>query len=351
MAPQRSGRVLTALLGLVLLAACPCAPARAQDEVAAFYRGKTVSLVVSTAGGSGYDLGARVLGRHLGRHIPGAPTVIVQNRPGGGGRTGTAFVYSVAPRDGTVIGAVQSFIATDPLLDPSVLTLFDPRQFNWLGAIANSTSVAVAWRSAAVQSYGDLLDHELIVGGVGSATPMVTLPYLFNRLLGTKFKVVAGYESGTEVNLALERGEVQGRVDYSWHSLEAEHLDWLRDGKIRMLFQIGLVAHKDLAQVPLIIDQARSETDRQILEVAFLNYEFGRAFVTAPGVPAERVAALRHAFTETMQDGAFRDDAAASGLEVAPVASERLAALVDQAFRLSPDLIRRTIALQTPEAK
>jgi tripartite-type tricarboxylate transporter receptor subunit TctC len=325
--------------------------ALAQDAVAEFYKGKTVSLVVTTAGGTGYDYGARVLARHFGRHIPGTPTVVVQNRPGGGGRTGTAHVYSVAPRDGTIIGAVQSFIATDPLFDPSIMALFDPRQFNWLGSIASTTSLAVGWHTATAKTYDDLFDKELIVGGVGAATPMVTMPYLFRRLLGMKFKVVSGYQSGNEVNLAMERGEVQGRIDYSWHSLGAEHLDWIRDKKINLLFQMGLQKHKDLAHVPLIIDLAHDEEQRRILEIMFFNYEFGRAFVLAPGAPADRIAALRKAFVDTMADPEFLKDAAASSLEVNPVTAERLQTLVDQAYKLPPDLIARTIELQRPEDK
>jgi tripartite-type tricarboxylate transporter receptor subunit TctC len=321
----------------------------AQDAVTDFYRGKTVNIVVTTAGGTGYDYGARILARHVGRHIPGNPTVVVQNRPGGGGRTGTAQVYSVAPKDGTVVGAVQSFIATDPLFDPSLLTLFDPRQFDWLGSIASTTSLAVGWHAATAKTYQDLFQHELIVGGVGAATPMVTMPYLFRRLLGMKFKVVAGYQSGNEVNLAMERGEIQGRIDYSWHSLGAEHLDWIRERKINLLFQMGLEKHKDLAHVPLIIDMARSEDDRKILEVIFFNYEFGRAFVLAPGVPVDRVTALRKAFVDTMADAEFLKDAAASNLEVNPVSAARLQTLVAQAYTLPAELIARTIALQKPE--
>jgi tripartite-type tricarboxylate transporter receptor subunit TctC len=340
---------LTVLAFGVVLAVSASGDGRAQDAVADFYKGKTVTIVVTTAGGTGYDYGARILARHFGRHIPGHPTVVVQNRPGGGGRTGTAHIYSVAPKDGTVVGAVQSFIATDPLFDPSLLTLFDPRRFNWLGSIASTTSVAVAWHNAPAKTYQDLFEKELVVGGVGAATPMVTMPYLFRRLLGMKFKVVAGYQSGNEVNLAMERGEVQGRIDYSWHSLGAEHLDWIRDKKVNLLFQIGLQKHKDLGHVPLIIEQAKSEEDRKILEVVFFNYEFGRTLVIAPGVPADRGAALRKAFVDTMADPEFLKDAAANNLEVSPVAAARLQALVDQAYKLPPDLIARTIALQKPE--
>jgi tripartite-type tricarboxylate transporter receptor subunit TctC len=325
--------------------------ARGQDAAADFYKGKVVTLVVTTAGGTGYDYGARVLARHYGRHIPGNPTVVVQNRPGGGGRTGTAYVYSVAPRDGTVIGAVQSFIATDPLFDQSVLRLFDPRQFNWLGSIASTPSVAVGWHTAAVKSLDDLFHKDMIVGGVGAGTPMVTMPYMFRRLLGMKFKVVAGYQSGNEVNLAMERGEIQGRIDYSWHSLGAEHLDWIKDKKINLLFQIGLQKHKDLVDVPLVIDLARDEEQRRILEVMFFNYEFGRTFVVAPGVPTERIAGLRKAFVETMADPEFLKDAAANNLEVNPVTPERLQTLVGQAYRLPPALVARTIELQKPDDK
>ena len=344
-------RVRHALIAAILLAAGIGTAAPRAEEAGDFYRGKTVTIVVSTAAGSGYDFGARVLGRHLGGHIPGTPTVIVQNRPGGGGRTGTAFVYSVAPKDGTFIGAVQSFIATDPLLDPSVLQLFDPRHFEWLGSIANTSSVAISWQDAPARTIQDLYTKELVVGGVGSATPMVTMPYLFNRMLGMKFRVVAGYESGNEVNLALERGEVKGRIDYSWHSLKAEPQDWIAAKKINLLFQIGLEAHPDLKELPLIVDLAKSAEDRQILQVIFLNYEFGRAFMVAPGVPQERVAALRDAFAATMTDRDFLADAEASKLEVSPVAPARLAGLVEEAYRLPPPLVQRAIALQAADPK
>jgi tripartite-type tricarboxylate transporter receptor subunit TctC len=341
---DRGGRLIAALLLRASIAFGGAAAA--QDSVADFYKDKTLTIVVTTAGGTGYDYGARVFARHFGRHLPGAPTIVVQNRPGGGGRTGAAYVYSVAPRDGTVIGAVQSFIATDPLIEPPLLELFDPRQFNWLGSIASTTSVAVAWHAAPVKTYPDLFNKELIVGGVGAATPMVTMPYLFRRLLGMQFKVVAGYQSGNEVNLAMERGEVQGRVDYSWHSLGAEHLDWIKEGKVNLLFQIGLQQHKSLAHVPLVIDLAKNSDDRTILEAAFFNYEFGRALVTAPGVPANRLGALRRAFTETMNDSGFLKDAAASNLEVNPVSAERLQGLVQRAYNFPPELIARTVDLQ-----
>jgi tripartite-type tricarboxylate transporter receptor subunit TctC len=341
-----SGRLAAIVASIAITAN---SSALAQNAVAEFYKGKTVTIVVTTAGGTGYDYGARILARHFGRHIPGNPTIVVQNRPGGGGRTGTAHIYSVAPRDGTVIGAVQSFIATDPLFDPSILKLFDPRQFAWLGSIASTPSVAVAWHSAPIKTYTDLFERELIVGGVGTATPMVTMPHLFRRLLGMKFKVVAGYQSGAQVNLAMERGEVQGRTDYSWHSLGAEHADWIRDKKVNLLFQIGLQKHKDLSHVPLIIDMARDEEQRKMLATVFFNYEFGRVLMLAPGVPSDRTAALRKAFADTMTDPEFLKDAATGSLEVSPVAAERLHNLINEGYRQPADLIARVISLQKPD--
>ena len=336
--------------GVLALAAGPCARAHA-DSASDFYAGKRITLVVAAPAGSGYDFGARIFAHHFGKHMPGAPAVVVQNMPGGGGRTGTAWVYSAAPRDGTIVAAVQSFIAVDPLFETEGgKPLFDPRQFNWIGSIANSTSVAVAWHTAKVKTWRDLFDQELVVGGTGSATPMVTFPYLFRRLLGMKFKVVSGYLGGPDVDLAMERGEVEGRVDYSWHTLKATRADWLAQGRFTPLFQIGLAKHPDLQDVPLLIDLVSDPEQKRILEVSFMSYEFGRALLTTPGAPPERVAALRRAFEETVADPEFLAEAQAAKLEVSPVSAEHLHALVEQAYSLPPSLIARAAALQKADA-
>ncbi len=214
--------------------------------------------------------------------------------PGGGGRTAAMFIDNVAPKDGSTIAAVQSFIAVDPLFDSSKAKAeFDPRTFTWIGSISSTASVAVAWHTAEVKNYKDLFEHELVVGGVGAGTPMVTFPYLFSRLLGMKFKVVAGYPSSPQVDLAMERGEVQGRADYSWASLRLSRNEWLKQGKVNMLFQMGLRKHRELQDVPLILDLARTDEERKILQAVFFSYEFGRVFVAPPNLPADRKAALR----------------------------------------------------------
>ena len=255
----------------------------------------------------------------------------------------------MAPRDGTFIAAVQSFIAVDPLFDSSGSTAsFDPRQFTWIGSIASSTSVAVTWHTSPVKTYQDLFEKELIVGGVGAGTPMVTFPYLFNCLLGTKFKVVAGYLASPDVDLAMERGEVQGRVDFSWHTLRATRIDWVKQGKLRMLFQLGLRKHPELPDVPLIYDLAKTEEERQILRAAFMSYDFGRAFAAPPDVPPEIASILRKSFMETMADKSFLAEAEATKLEVNPVSADKLEELLKEVYGLPPSLLARTRALQNP---
>ena len=319
------------------------------DPPADAFKGKRLIIGVGSAAGSGYDLGARVLGRHIGRHIPGNPSIVIQNMPGGGGRTIATHLQSTAPRDGSFIAAIQSFIAVDPLFDSSkAVASFDPRQFTWLGSIASSTSVAVAWHGAPVKSYQDLYEHELVVGGVGAGTPMVTFPYLFSRLLGMKFKVVAGYLASPDVDLAMERGEVQGRVDFSWHTLRATRLDWVKQGKMHMLFQLGLQKHPELEEIPLIYDLARTEEERLILKAAFMSYDFGRAIVAPPGLPDAVTQVLRNAFTQTMADKAFLADAYAAQLEVNPVSAERLEGLLKEVYGLPENVLARAKALQNP---
>jgi hypothetical protein len=312
------------------------------DDIADFYRGKRLTIVVGSGSGSGYDFGARVLAGYIGKHIPGNPTVVVEDMPGGGGRDVANYIGNSAPRDGSVIAAVQSFIAVDPLFDSSkTKAQFDPRQFTWIGSIVSTSSVAVAWHSAPARTLDDLFKNELIVGGVGGGTPMVTFPYLFDRLLGMKFKVVAGYTTGPDVDLAMERGEVQGRVDYSWHSLRLAHMDWIKDGKLNLLFQLGLRKDPELTNVPLLLDYAKTDEQRDILTAAFISYDFGRAFVAPPD---------RKAFMDTMADKAFLDESDAKQLEVSPVPAERLESLVHEVYSLPAPLIARTKALQDPTA-
>jgi tripartite-type tricarboxylate transporter receptor subunit TctC len=322
------------------------------DSASDFYAGKHITLIVPTSAGGGYDVPARALARHISEHIPGHPSIVVQNMPGAGGKRAINYVYNVAPRDGSVISAVHAFIAFDPLFEGAASKAqFDALKFNWLGSITSTTSVGVAWHAAKVKTYKDLYTTELTVGGVGTTTPMVTNPTLLKGLLGMKFNVVIGYLSGSDVDLAMERGEVEGRIDYTWFGLKQAHPDWLRDKKINILFQMGLHKAPDLPDVPLALDFARNDEERRILETVFLNYEFGRPYMTTPVLPPERLAALRKAFMDTMKDPGFVVDAHKAQLDVDPVAPERLAELVKRAYALPPSLVARINALQQPSGE
>lgn len=319
------------------------------DAVEDFYKGKRITLIVPSATGGSYDIYARVLARHYGRLIPGNPGFIVQNMPGAGGRRGTSFIYNAAPKDGTVLGAVHNFIATVPLFEGDRVNAgFDPRQFNWIGSVTDGISVGLNWHTSPVKTYKDLFEREMLVGGVGSDTLMVTNGYLFNGLLGMKLKVIAGYLSSGEVDLAMERGEVEGRVDGGWVSVKQAHAARVKDGTIRILFQLGLKKHPELPDVPLALDFARNDEERRILETAFLPYEFGRPYMAAPDVPADRLAALRQAFMATMKDKDFLADAAKGDMEVNPIEPRRLQELVERAYSLPPSMIERITTLQQP---
>jgi tripartite-type tricarboxylate transporter receptor subunit TctC len=321
------------------------------EDAADFYRGKRITIVVPSAPGGSYDLYSRVLQRHFTKHMAGNPSVIVQNMPGAGGRRGTSYIHNVAPKDGTVMGAIHNFMAFDPLFEgASYEAQFDPRKFNWIGSVTNAISVAVAWHTSPIKTYQDLYRTEMVVGGVGTDTLMVTNPYLLSGLIGMKFRVVAGYMSSGEVDLAMQRGEVQGRIDGGWVSVKQCCYEQVKNGQMRVLFQLGLEKHPELPDVPLALDFARNDEERLILETAFLPYEFGRPFITTPELPAERLAALRAGFFATLKDPAFVEEVRRSNMEVNPIPPERLQALVEKAYSLPASLVARVNALQKPNA-
>jgi tripartite-type tricarboxylate transporter receptor subunit TctC len=342
-------RIITvAFMTLTFQTVAECRPGHA-DAISDFYAAKRITLIVPTGAGGGYDVPARALARHFSDHLPGHPSIVVENMPGAGGKRAINYVYNVAPRDGTIVSAVHAFIAFDPLFEGAASQAhFDAQKFNWLGSITSTTSVAVAWHTAKVKTYSDLFATQLVVGGVGTTTPMVTNPTLLRGLLGMKFKVVVGYLTGGDVDLAMERGEVEGRIDYTWFGLKQARSDWLEQKKINVLFQMGLHKASDLPDVPLAVDFARNDEERRILETAFLSYEFGRPYMTTPAIPAERLVALRKAFMDTMADASFVADAAKAQLDVNPLSPERLAELVKRTYELPPSLVARINALQKP---
>ncbi|HLH98336.1 MAG TPA: hypothetical protein VKW08_24775 [Xanthobacteraceae bacterium] len=319
------------------------APAAAQQSVADFYKGKTIRLIVGVGVGSGYDLNARLLARYWPAHIPGNPSIIVQNQPGAGSLTMTNALYNTGPFDGTVIGASFNGMPTTPLLEPSGAR-FDANKINWLGSTNRETQVTYVWHTAPVQKLADLFTTELVVGAQAPGSTQYDFPILTNHLFGTKFKIVTGYESTPKIHLAMESGEVQGNGATNWSTLKALNSSWLADKKITLIMQWGLKKNPELADVPLVMEMARTDADRQALELALARLEFGRPFFLPPNVPTDRVEALRRAFDATVKDPGFLADAEKSKIDVDPLTGEQVAALVAQVSRTPADTVARVRA-------
>jgi tripartite-type tricarboxylate transporter receptor subunit TctC len=333
------GAACVALLVLLLPAAR--APAFAQQDVADFYRGKTLRIIVGVGVGSGFDINARVLAHYLPAHIPGNPSVIVQNQPGAGGVTMASALYNNGPFDGTAIGASFSGTPMIPLLQPGGGARFDPLKLNWLGSTNRETQVTYVWHTAPVQKIADLLTTELIVGAQAPGSTQYDFPILLNHLFGARFKVVTGYESTPKIHLAMESGEVQGNGASNWSTLKAIASQWITDRKIKVIAQWGLKPNPELAEVPLIFDLAKTESDRQALTLAVARVEFGRPFFLPPNVPPARVEALRRAFDATMKDPGFIAEEDKAKLELDPASGEQVAALIDQLYRTPADTVAR----------
>src|SRR5436309_2346120 len=262
-----------------LLAACAAivvwvaAPANAQEDVAAFYQGKQLRFIVGSAAGGGYDLFARIVARHIVNHIPGKPAVIVQNQPAAGGVVMANQLFAQGPKDGTVIGIPINGIPTAPLLMSG--TQFDASKLIWLGSTNREAYVAFVWHTAPVSSIAELASKEVVVGATTPGTTMVDFPLLVNAVLGFKFKVVRGYAGTPQINLAIERGEVQGMGGLGWASVKAQTPHWIADKKIRVLAQYGLTRHAELVDVPTMLEFARSDADRQAMTMLFARTEYG----------------------------------------------------------------------------
>jgi tripartite-type tricarboxylate transporter receptor subunit TctC len=330
--------VIAGSLAVGVVMAAPCV--MAQDSVAAFYKDKTIRMVVGVAVGSGYDINARALARHLGAHIPGNPQVIVQNQPGAGSLTMVNALYASGPFDGTVIGVPFNGLPTAPLLQPNGVR-FDPTKLNWIGSTNRETHVTYVWHTAPVQSLDDIKTKELVVGAQAPGTTQYDFPAIGNDLFGWKIKVVKGYDGTPKIHLAMEAGEVQGVGATSWTTLKAINSNWLEEKKIKVIAQWGLRKHPDLSDVPLVLDLAKSDADRQALLLGLARLEFGRPFFVPPGVPTERVEALRRAFDATMKDPAFLAEAEKLKLDIDPLTGEEVARLIAQIATTPPDVATR----------
>jgi tripartite-type tricarboxylate transporter receptor subunit TctC len=309
--------VATTFLALTGLASSTVAA----DPVADFYRGKSISMVIATAPGGDYDLRARLVSRHIGRHIPGNPTIVPRNMPGGVGIQAMNFMANVAPKDGTSLHAIMQNMSTHQALGGPGVD-FDTRKFFWIGNTTDTPNVINSWHTTGIRTVQDVMTRELVVGAPGQATNSVYYPKALNDLAGTKFKIVSGYPGGNDVNLAMERGEVGGRGSNSWASWKATKPDWLREKKIFILVQIALKRNPELADVPTMIELAKTEEDKAVMTFLSADIPISRAYVTTPGVPAERVQALRRAFDATMKDPQFIAEAAKFNMDMSPATGE-----------------------------
>jgi len=253
------------------------------------------------------------------------------------------YLYSAAPNDGTVIGAISRGAAFDPLLGETGAQ-FDATKFSWIGSANNEVSVCIASARSGITRFDDLFDKPLTIGSTGAADDNYQFPALVNAVLGTKFKIVTGYPGGNDVSLALERGEVQGRCGWSWSSIKTTRFNWVRNKRIIVLVQMSLSKHPDLPDVPLIMDLAKTDEQRQIFKMIFARQTMGRPYLAPPGIPADRLAALRKGFMDTMTDKEFLDEAEANKFEINPVNGEDLEALVKDVYRTPPEIAKKAAA-------
>lgn len=318
------------LLGLVTNASA--------QNVEAFYKDRVVELIVGSDAATEYTRDARMVAQTLPKYIPGRPTIIVKNMPGASGLTAANYLFQIAAKDGSVLGVFNKAM---PLLEATNLqgVRYKSAEFNWLGSMNRTNSLVVTWASSGVASLEDAQKREVTMGAVGLAGTMATYPFLLNRSQGTKFKVIAGYTGSAAVNLAMERGEVEGRGTYSWDFFRSEHQDWRTNKKMHFLVQFGLEKEPDLPDVPLLIDLAKDATQRAVYELLSADSMIARPFITTPGVPAERVTALRAAFDKTMADADFLRDAERSHSDVSPISGEKVAAIVQQIVGAPPAIV------------
>ena len=319
-------------------AAAVAAPVMAQSPEP-FYKGRKMDMIIGYSSGGTYDLYARLMARHLPAYIPGNPVIVPRNMPGGGSRTATAWVYSAAPKDGTVLATADQSLAIAQALGDRQIR-FDVNKLIYIGNPIQDNNTTVAWHTTGIRTIEDAMKQEATVGSTGGSTSS-QYPKAMNALLGTKFKIILGYPGGNDINIALERGEVAVRGSNSWHSWKSTRPDWLRDKKINILVQIGLAKAPDLPDVPLLTDLAKNAEDRAVLKLLSAPTAIGRPIFTAPGTPADRVKILRDAFDTMVADPKFIAEAKAENFEIDPVSGEELQKIVADIVAAPPAVARR----------
>ncbi len=344
--PGAAFRAGSAALTVAVLATALAAnrPAGAQS-VEEFYRGKQIDLIIGYSPGGAYDLYARLIARHLGNFIPGKPTIVPRNMPGAGSRIAAGWVYNIAPKNGTILATVDQALPLAHALGDKNLKA-DTTKFIYIGNPIDDVNTTVAWHTSGIKTIEDARRREAVVGSAGSSTSL-HYPKAMNELVGTKFKIVTGYPGGNELNIALERGEIDVRGSNSWGSWKSGRPEWVAQKKIIALVQIGLRKTADLPDVPLLMELGRNREDRAILRLLSASATIGRPLFTTPDVPADRVLALRNAFSAVMKDAAFLEQAQKQQFDINPISGEELQAIVQEMVGSTPGVIsglRRIVA-------
>jgi tripartite-type tricarboxylate transporter receptor subunit TctC len=315
-------------------------PAKA-DDVASFYKGKTVSILIGFSAGGGYDIYARVLAKYLGKYIPGNPTVVPQNMTGAGSLRAAMYIYDVAPKDGTVIGTFSRSMPLAPLMDlPGAK--FDATKFTWLGSVTTDTWTCISWKDAPVKTWNDMFTTNFTVGGDGKGGDPDVYATLIKNAFNAKIKLVDGYPGTGDIILAMQRHEVDGVCGYSYTTLSSTNGDWIKNKQINLIVQGGLHPDPDMPGVPFILDEATSESQKAMLRLALAPQAMARPFVAPPGIPADRAKALQQAFDDTMKDPGFLADAKKLDLPVDPLTGNQVEAMLTQIYKTSPTVVKQT---------
>jgi tripartite-type tricarboxylate transporter receptor subunit TctC len=339
----------SSLIGLSLTGVLLAAPGHGQGALAQdVYAGKQITMIVGSGAGGGYDFYSRLLARHWGKYIPGKPTFIVQNMAGAGSLVATNLLANTAPRDGLTIGQVQNHMSVEPLMGVTGSlsnVKFDARKLNWLGSAAKEYPLVVAWHTAPVKTFKDVLEREMVVGSSGVATSDSVYPRVMNQLLGTKFRIVDGYKSNPQLILATEVGEIMGRGGWFLSSLMSTQGSQLEAGKYRILVQVALEKHPTLPDVPLVGDFLTDASKRRQLEFALSWLPMGRPFVAPPGVPADRLKVLRDGFMAAVKDPELIAEAKRANAEISPLSGSELQALVEKLYETPKNVIEDVRAI------
>jgi tripartite-type tricarboxylate transporter receptor subunit TctC len=332
-------RLRFAIVTTLSVAAFLCSAAHAQS-VADFYRNHPISMLIGYTSGGGYDSYGRVLARHMGKHIPGNPTITPQNMVGAGSLKLANYLYSVAPKDGTAIGIFGRGIAMEPLIGTTGAS-FDGRKFSWLGSGSDQVSVCVTWHTSKIKTWDDALTTPFTVGGEGAGADPDMFTVMLKNMFGAKIQLVTGYPGGNEISIALERGEVDGRCGWSWTSVKLAKADWLANKSLNFIVQMSLAKSPELPDVPFVMDFAKTEEQRQILTLVLSRQAMGWPFVAPPGIPEDRKQALRHAFDETMKDPEFLAEAQQRVLDVNPLDGVGIDKLMTELYQTPPEVLAR----------